>query len=86
MKYLKSQRFLRQGRPIYKLIDRFNQPLKGTFYQKELQKANITRDNLQKIEKVLKYKGWGKNRQALVKCLNWLKKFNSWISVSEIEV
>ena len=34
-----SKRFLRQDQPMYKIVDWFNQPMKGTFYQKELQKV-----------------------------------------------
>ena len=51
---------------MYKIVDWFNQPMKGSFYQKELQKTNIKRDDIQKIDKVIKYKGRGKNKQALV--------------------
>ena len=29
---------MRQGQPIYKLADWYNKTVKGTFYQKELQK------------------------------------------------
>ena len=50
-----------------------------------LQKANIKRNDIQKVEKIVKYKGHGHNKQALVKWLNWPKKFNSWILVSELE-
>ena len=80
-----SKRFLRQGQPMCKIVGWLNQPMKGTFYQKELQKANITRDDIQKIDKIVKYKGRGKNRQALVHWLNWPKKFDSWILASEIK-
>ena len=45
---------------LYKLVDWFNKPLKGTFYQKELQKANLKREDSQKI---IKYKGRGKNKK-----------------------
>ena len=38
-----------------------------------------------KIDKIVKYKGRGKNRQALVHWLNWPKKFDSWILASEIK-
>ena len=34
---------------------------------------------------MIKYKGCGKNRQGLVKWLNWPKKFNSWISISQLQ-
>ena len=37
-----------------------------------------------KIEKVLKYKGRGNNKEALVRWLGWPKHFDSWIPVSEI--
>ena len=55
-----SKRFLRQGQQMYKIVNWLNQPMEGTFYQKELQKANITRDDIQKIDKIVKYKGRGK--------------------------
>ena len=38
-----------------------------------------------KIDKIVKYKGGGKNRQALVHWLNWPKKFDSWVQASEIK-
>ena len=79
-----SKRFLRQGQPMYKIVDWLNQPMKGIFYQKELQKANIARDD-SKIYKIVKYNGRGKNRQALVHWLNWPKKFDFWILASEIK-
>ena len=76
---------MRQDQPMYKIVNWLNQPMKGTFYQKELQKANITRDDIIKIDKMVKYKSRGKNRQALVNWLNWPKKFDSWILASEIK-
>ena len=50
---------MRQGQRIYKLADWYNKLVKGTFYQKELQK-------MFKVEKVIKYKGRGNKREALV--------------------
>lgn len=79
-----NKRFLRQNQPIYKIVDWFNKPVKGTFYQTELQKANLSREDTQKIDKIIKYSGRGKNRKALVQWLNWPKKFNSWILLSDI--
>ena len=37
-----------------------------------------------KIEKVLKYKGRGNKREALVHWLGWPKHFDFWIPFSEI--
>ena len=70
---------------MYKIVHWFDQPMKGTFYQNELQKANIKRDDVQKIDKVIKYKGRGKNKEALVHWLNWPKKFDSWVPALEIK-
>ena len=68
-----SRRFMRQGQPIYKLVDWYNKPVRGPFYQKEL-----------KVEKVIKYKGRGNKKEALVHWLGWLKQFDSWIPVSNL--
>ena len=80
-----SKRFIRQGQPIYRIIDWFNNPVKGTFYQKELQKVNVSNADIFKIEKILKYKGHGKNKQAKIRWLNWPKRFDYWIPVSELK-
>ena len=71
-------------KPIYKLVDWYDKPVEGTFYQKELQKIETTDTDMFKIEKVLKYKGRGNEREALVRWLGWPKHFDSWIPVSEI--
>jgi len=78
-----SDRFERQEQPIYKLVDWVNDPVAGTFYEFELQRVSEP-DPYYKIEKILKYKGKGKNRQGLVQWKGWPKKFNSWEPISEI--
>ena len=80
-----SKRFVRQGQPIYRIIDWLNKPVKGTFYQKELQKVNVTDADVFKVDKILKYKGPGKNKLAKTRWLNWPKKFDSWVPVSELQ-
>ena len=77
-----NRRFMRQGPPIYTVVDWYDKPVEGTLYQKELQKVESTDDNLFKIETILKYKGRGKDKQALVKWKGWPKKLNSWIPAS----
>ena len=62
-----SRRLMRQGQPIYKLVDWYNKPVRGTFYQKELQKVEVSDDDMFKIEKVIKYKGRGNKKEALVR-------------------
>ena len=56
-------------KPIYMLVDWYDTPVKGTFYQNELQKIKTTDGDMFKIEKVLKYKGRGNQKEALV---HWL--------------
>ena len=51
---------------VYKLKDYDGEELKGTFYEKELQKA-IKQDDVYEVEKILKKRGRGKNIQYLVK-------------------
>ena len=75
---------MRQGQPIYKLVDWYNKPVKGTFYQKELQKVEISDDDMFKIEKVIKYKGRGNKKEALVCWLGWSKQFDSWKPISNL--
>lgn len=77
-----SDRFVRQNQPIYKLVDWNNDPVQGTFYERELQASK--EPFIYKIEKVLKYKGRGKARKALVAWKGWPKKFNSWIPSTDI--
>ena len=79
-----SRRFIRQGQPIYTLVDWYDNPVKGTSYQKELQIIETTEADMFKIEKVLKYKGRGNKKEALVHWLGWPKHFDSWIPVSDI--
>ena len=69
--------------PVYKLKDYDNEELKGTFYDKELQKI-IKQDDVYEVEKILKKRGRGENVQYLVKWSGYPNKFNSWVSASEI--
>ena len=68
---------------VYKLKDYDGEELKGTFYDKELQKV-IKHDDMYEVEKILKKRGKGKNVQYLVKWSGYPDKFNSWVSASEI--
>ena len=68
---------------VYKLKDYEGEELKGTFYDNELQKV-IKHDDVYEVEKILKKRGKGKNVQYLVSWSQYLSKFNSWVSASEI--
>jgi hypothetical protein len=79
-----TQRIMRGGLPIYRLKDVHDEEIKGTFYQSELQKVDVWDDDIWKIEKILKKKGKGNNKQYFIKWLHWPKKFNSWIYVRDV--
>ncbi|CAG2208281.1 unnamed protein product [Mytilus edulis] len=78
-----SQRILRGGLPVYRLIDFQDEEISGTFYQSEVQKVDVREDDMWKVEKILKTKGKGPNKQYYVKWLHWPKKFNSWIKARD---
>ena len=69
--------------PVYKLKDYDGEELKGTFYEKELQKV-IKPNDVYEVEKILKKRGKGNNVQYFVKWLGYPNKFNSWIRASDI--
>lgn len=71
--------------PRYRIVDLMHEEIKGSFYEQELQKADLADDELYKIEKVLRYRIRQGERQALVRWLGYSKKFDSWIKASEIE-
>ena len=70
--------------PVYKLKDYDQEELSGTFYNEELQKV-IKEDDVYEVEKILKSRGKGKNKEVFVKWLGYPAKFNSWIPASEVK-
>ena len=80
-----SHRLMRGGLPLYKIKDYNGDEIKGSFYQSELQKVDVSEDDMWKIETVLKSRGKGKNKQYYIKWLHWPKKFNSWIKASDVK-
>lgn len=80
-----NKRTKRDGIPVYYLDDYNGDEVKGTFYEAELQSVTIDKDDLFKVEKVLKSRGRGKNKESLVKWLNWPNKYNSWVKTSTLE-
>jgi hypothetical protein len=80
-----AERRLRGGIPVYNLKDYLDEDITGTFYQPELQKLDTREDDAFKVERIIKTKGRGKNKQYFVKWLYWPSKFNSWIQANAIE-
>ena len=54
-------------------------PIKGTFYEPDVQKVQVLDDLLFRVEKVLKRKG----RNVLVRCKGWPSKYDSWIPAQD---
>ena len=74
-----TKRWSREGVHVYELEDYGGDPVAGTFYEPELQAVIFDAEQPFKIEKVLKTRGRGGNKEHYVKWMNWPNKYNSWI-------
>ena len=66
--------------PYHYLKDLNNEKLKGTFYEQQLQKTDMKKDDLYTIEKILKTK----NNKIYVKWRGYDSSFNSWIDENTV--
>ena len=66
--------------PTYKIREWDDIPVKGTFYEADLQNVHVSNDASFRIEKVLKRQ---KDRVS-VKWQGWPDKYNSWISSQDV--
>lgn len=69
--------------PRYVLEDILGEEVTGTFFEDELILFNPPDDLEYHIEKVVKTRGSGRNKQYLVKYVGWPDKFNEWKSEQE---
>ena len=69
--------------PVYQLRDYADDETEGMFYAEELQKVQKS-DDVYKIEKILAEKKENGKVKVLVKWLGYDKKFNTWVSKSEL--
>ncbi|XP_041346663.1 uncharacterized protein LOC121366182 [Gigantopelta aegis] len=76
---------LLRGLTLYRVKDYDGDGIQNTFYQSELQKLDVKEDGLSKVEKILKTRGCGSNKEHYVKQLNWPQKFNSWMPASDVD-
>ncbi len=79
-----DERFRREGIPVYKIKDWSGEDVSGSFYESELQDVNVDDDTEYHIEKVLKKRGRGDRREALVRWLHWPEKYDSWIPEKDV--
>jgi hypothetical protein len=66
----------------YKIKDSLGEVIEGSFYNEELQK---TKQEIYRIEKVIRKKKIDGVEHALVKWSGYSKKYNQWIPVTELE-
>ena len=66
----------------YKLTEYDGTPIKGTFYEQDVQNVHVSDESLFRVEKVLKRKG----KQVFVKWKGWPKKYNSWVAKQDLQV
>ena len=67
--------------PSYKIKEYDDTPIKGTFYEEELQKVDMGKaDSFFRIEKVLKKK----DGKALVSWKGWPSKYDRWVDAKSI--
>ena len=63
----------------YNIVDLMGEPIKGSFYEHELQKA---KQQMFRIENIIKRDN--KKKMALVKWSGYPDKFNSWVSFEDL--
>ena len=84
--FIVTGRVIKQGICMYTIKDFDNDPVKGSFYESEMQKILIKEVNkVYNIEKIIKKRKRNGKREVLVKWEGWHRKFNSWIPESEVE-
>ena len=79
--FLVKQVYTKKPVVIYKLTEWDGTPIKGTFYQADVQKVIVPDDTLFRIDQVLKRKG----KQVFVSWKGWPKKYNSWVWKKDLQ-
>ena len=69
--------------PTYKLVDYGGEEVKGSFYDKELQRVD-KKDEIYKVEKILRTRRKRGVKEYFVKWRGYPEKFNSWVKETEI--
>ena len=83
--FIVKSRYYRQGIPIYTLTDYSKDAIEGTFYQNELQKVNKNRDDLWRVDQILKKRKRKGKEELYVSFVGWPKKFNMWLPAENFQ-
>ena len=70
--------------PTYTIQDLQSEPIKGSFYEAELQKSKQEVFRIEKVIKKRKRKNSGEE-ETYVKWKGYNSDFNSWVPVSELQ-
>jgi transposase InsO family protein len=73
----------RRTLPEYALADLDGEEITGKFMEPELQRVS-KKKSIFHVEKVLRSKGKGKNKEVLVKFKDYPEKFNSWLPAKDV--
>ena len=73
-----------QAIPMYRIKDFLNEPIKGNFYESELQKVDKDENTLWFIEKKIRKRKRNGQIQWYVKFEGWSDKYNQWIDEKDI--
>jgi len=80
---IKSRHF-RGGIPIYIITDYDGDPITGTFYENEFQRVNKNKEDLWRVDKIIKKRGKGRTQELFVSFLGFPKKFNTWVKKTDV--
>ena len=79
--FLVQQIYTKKPVVTYKLTEWDGTPIKGTFYQEDVQKLLLPDDTLFRIDRVLKRQG----KQVFVSWKGWPSKYNSWVWKKDLQ-
>ena len=79
--FLVQQIYTTQPVITYKLTEWNGTPMKGTFYEADVQKVVLPDDALFRIAQVSKRKG----KQVFVSWKGWPKEYNSWVWKKDLQ-
>ena len=78
--FIVKDRNMQQFIPVYLLTDYVKEPIKGIFYEEELQKIVVDENTVYNVEKVVEERVTDDGvNESLMRWKGWPKKFDSWI-------
>lgn len=66
--------------PSYKITEWDSTPIRGTFYDEDLQKVTVAKDDFFRVECVIRQQG----NKVLVHWKGWPQKYDSWVLEKDI--